>query len=421
MKLKDFYTDNEITLNNEVSMYLCGPTVYSEAHIGNMRPIIIFDLLKRVLKHQGTSVKLVHNITDVDDKIILSAKNEGVSEKEISDKYLESYLNNLELLNIKTDFEMPKVTENIDGMIEFISRLVDNGSAYESNGSVYFSVKGYSEYGKLFNINLDELKDSENNEDKKDSLDFALWKKTGEGINWKSPWSEGRPGWHTECAYFVEKYFGNSGLDIHAGGIDLRFPHHTNEAAQYEACCNVKSMAKVWKYVGHVNIDNTKMSKSLGNIISAKDFIQEHSSLTLRTMMMLSSPMNPLDVTDEVIENTKQVINKIENSIRKSILEHAFANNEITTGKVSDKVIGFINDDLNTANAMTEVLTLVKTVNSDPASETEALTTLIETIKLLGFRVEVKFDELKDQLSKAKQDSDFETLDRLREEVLRIW
>ncbi len=365
MKLVDFYSKNKISFNNDLTLYVCGPTVYSDPHIGNMRPIIIFDILNRVFSLNG-NVNFVHNITDVDDKIIAKAKKLNISETEISNKYTQKYLDLLKKLNIKMPNHMPKVTENIDGIIEFINKLIEKKFAYVSNGSVYFSVDGYKNYGKLLQTDLSQFDDFEKNLEKKNNQDFALWKKTSEGIKWKSPWSEGRPGWHTECAFFIEKYFGNNGVDVHGGGIDLKFPHHINEMAQYETCCSLNNTAKVWRYIGHVDFENEKMSKSLGNTILAKDFIDKYGSDVLRMLMIQTSPLNPINANSNSISNSIKLVEKIKNSLIKSMLNLAKNfNYELNTSNPSKEFIEILEDDLNITNGITFILDQVKIINSN--------------------------------------------------------
>ncbi len=418
MKLTDFYTKQNIELDNDINMYVCGPTVYSDPHIGNMRPIIIFDILNKVASIKG-DVNFVHNITDVDDKIIARADELGISEKEVSEKYLAEYLELLDKLNIKTPTHMPKVTDNINDMIEFINKMIINGNAYESNGSVYFSVKGFSNYAKLLDTSIDEFNDSENNLDKKDPQDFALWKKTDKGIQWESPWGLGRPGWHTECAYFINKYFGEEGLDIHGGGIDLKFPHHINEMAQYESCCNVEHTSKVWTYVGHIHFGDEKMSKSLGNIVTAKDFINEHGAETLRMIMLQTSILNPINFNDDVINNASKLVEKIKNALTKAFLTLATDTDyEYKVSNPSDVFISILENDLDIPNSITYILNQVKQINSSVIDSTNVLEELIANLKILGFEFNIKYNELKNDIKLAKEESNFEKLDNLKQELI---
>ncbi len=418
MKLIDFYTKQSIELNNDINMYVCGPTVYDEPHMGNMRPIIIFDILNKVLSIKG-NVNFVHNITDVDDKIINKAKKLGISEAEVSERYTKQYLSLLEQLNIKFPTHMPKVTDNIEGMIQFISRLIEKGFAYESNGSVYFSVNDFESYGKLLGNQLDEIIEIESNDDKKGSKDFAIWKKTSEGVNWESPWGNGRPGWHTECSFFIEKYFGNNGLDIHGGGIDLKFPHHINEMAQYESCCEANDTSKVWSYVGHINFGNDKMSKSLGNIVSAQDFINEHGAETMRMVMLQTSNLNPINLNEDVINNAKQIITKIKNALLKSFIALSIEDYEIKEVNPSKEFINILENNLDTVNSITFVQEQIKIINSNVIENTNALEELIANLKILGIEFKLRFNELKNDIKLAKESSDFETLDRLKEELIK--
>ncbi len=420
MKLTDFFTKQKIELNNnDISMYVCGPTVYSDPHIGNMRPIIIFDVLNKVASLRG-DVNFVHNITDVDDKIIRRASEEGVSEIEISERYAKEYLELLERLNIKMPTSMPKVTENIEGIIEFIGSLINKGYAYESNGSVYFSVDKYDSYARLLNVDISTLIDNEENQDKENSNDFALWKNTDEGIKWDSPWGQGRPGWHTECSFFIKKYFGDEGVDIHGGGIDLKFPHHINEMAQYETCCGLKHTSSVWSYVGHINLGEDKMSKSLGNIISAKDFINEHGAHTLRMVMMQTSMLNPISLNDDVIKNAKTLVDKIRNSIKKSLLTLAFeAEFILEEVKPEEDFISILEDDLDIVKSITYILEQVKQINSGIIGNENVLMNLIANLKLIGFEFKINYNDIREELKVAKAESNYEVLDKLREEVVK--
>ncbi|MCK5945919.1 MAG: class I tRNA ligase family protein, partial [Mycoplasmataceae bacterium] len=256
------------------NIYVCGPTVYSKAHIGNLRPIITFDIFIRSLEALGNKVNLIHNITDIDDKIITAAAKEKTTEVEISSKYKKYYLDILERSNVNIPENMPGVVENMESIVEYIAKLVELGNAYEANGSVYFDITSVEGYGKLSNRDINKNIDKENKE-KKHQADFAIWKATKEGVKYDSPWGKGRPGWHTECAVFINEIVKGESLDIHGGGIDLLFPHHENENIQYEAV-NKKEIAKEWRHIGKLNIDGEKMSKSIGNIMDASEFMDEH-------------------------------------------------------------------------------------------------------------------------------------------------
>ncbi len=419
MKLTDFYTKQKIELKDNINMYVCGPTVYSDPHIGNMRPIIVFDILNKVAS-LNSNVTFVHNITDVDDKIIVKASELGVSEKGVSTKYTKEYLELLNKLNITTPTHMPNVTDNIEGIIEFISKLIEKGNAYESNGSVYFATSSYEKYGHTIKGDLDNMLEIEENSDKKNPKDFALWKKTDEGIKWVSPWGEGRPGWHTECSYFINKYFGEDNLDIHGGGIDLKFPHHINEMAQYETCCDVDKTSKVWSYVGHINFGDEKMSKSLGNIISAKEFIEKYGADTLRMVMLQTSMLNPINLNEDVILNAEKLVSKIKNAIKKALLKLAFET-EFRIEEVSptQEFVNILLDDLNLPNALTSILEQVKEVNSITEENQNTLNELLANLELLGFKFEINFNEVRDELKIAKQESNYDVVDKLREEIIK--
>lgn len=302
------------------NIYVCGPTVYSDVHIGNMRPIMTFDIYNRALKELGIKFNFIHNITDIDDKIINRAKAEGVIEKEISGKYEALYLELLNEANVIKPDLLPRVTDNMDGIVNYIEQLIKKGNAYEKNGNVYFDINSINNYGSVSNRDLLTMRFEEQG-DKKHPGDFTLWKKTREGITFDSPWGKGRPGWHTECAHFISE-FANGELDIHGGGIDLIFPHHENENAQNNAIYG-KNITKQWNWVGHINLDNEKMSKSLGNVILAKDFFKENGPDTLRYIFLTSSYSAPINLTNTLIEQAKKQTIKFKKSYIKAQLNEA--------------------------------------------------------------------------------------------------
>ncbi len=420
MKLQDFYSKENKEFNDRTSLYVCGPTVYSEPHIGNMRPIIVFDILAKVLSLKG-EVKFVHNITDVDDKIINKAIEMNISEKDVSEMYYESYLKLLKQLNINSVTDMPKVTENINGIISFIEKLINKGNAYESNGSVYFDVSSYQSYGNVLGSQLDDLIEIEENSDKRNPKDFALWKKTIEGVKWKSPWSEGRPGWHTECSFFINEFFGKDGLDIHGGGIDLRFPHHVNEMAQYECACSKLQTANAWAYVGHINMGDEKMSKSLGNVVIAKDFIEEHGTNVLKMIMFQTKNIKPISLNDDAIESSKKTIAKIFNAIKKALLNLAINTDlKIEAAEPSLEFISILENNLDIVNSITYILEQVKIINSNIIDNKIVLEELIANLELLGLTFKINYNEINEKISISKANEDYETLDKLREELV-IW
>lgn len=284
----------------KVSMYVCGPTVYNFIHIGNARPMIVFDTARRYMEHKGYEVNYVSNFTDVDDKIIAKAIEEGVPAQEISERYIRECKQDMADLNVKPATTHPQATQEIDGMIEMISTLIEKGYAYDVNGTVYFRTRKFNEYGKLSHKNLDDLRSGNRSllvsgeDQKEDPLDFVLWKPKKEGEPyWESPWSQGRPGWHIECSVMAKKYLGEE-IDIHAGGEDLVFPHHENEIAQSE-CCNGKIFARYWLHNGFLNIDNRKMSKSLGNFFTVREIKEKYDLQVLRFFMLSAHYRSPLN------------------------------------------------------------------------------------------------------------------------------
>ena len=288
----------------EVSIYVCGPTVYNYVHIGNTRPMIVFDILRRTFEYLGYKVTFVSNFTDVDDKIIKAAKEEGISEKELTDKYIKAYEDVRRGLNLLFPTYAPRVTETMQPIIQFIEQLVKDGYAYEVDGDVYFRVTKIKEYGMLSGIKIEDLiagasERVEDNDKKESSTDFALWKKTDEGIQFDSPWSKGRPGWHTECVVMINDIFENGYIDIHGGGQDLKFPHHENEIAQSIACHH-HPIAHIWMHNQMININNQKMSKSLGNVLWAKDLLEQLGCNVYKWLMLSTHYRNPLNFTDDV-------------------------------------------------------------------------------------------------------------------------
>ena len=308
--------------NNNYNVYLCGPTVYNDPHIGNLRPILSFDIYTRALRALGIDVNFVHNITDIDDKIIKRAIEQNTTESAISKKYEKEYIELLETYNVAKIEHMPRVTDNIELIIEFIQMMIDNKTAYISNGSVYLDVRSIKNYGKLSNRTLDKNQevDSEWSEEKKNNDDFALWKNTKEGITFDTPWGSGRPGWHTECAAFIFKFFGSEGCDIHGGGSDLLFPHHENENAQFLAISG-NDISKTWKHTGQLNLDGIKMSKSIGNVLSGKDFASKFEPDLLRYLFLTSGVTNPLNFTEDLLTNATNQLNKLKKANFKAYIE----------------------------------------------------------------------------------------------------
>lgn len=420
----------------EVSIYVCGPTVYNYVHIGNTRPMIVFDVLRRTFEYLGYKVTFVSNFTDVDDKIIKAAKQEGISEKELTDKYIKAYEDVRRDLNLLFPTYAPRVTNTMDAIIKFIDDLVKTGYAYEVDGDVYFRVSKIKEYGQLSGIRIDDLvagaseRVDENNK-KEEPTDFALWKKTDEGIQFDSPWSKGRPGWHTECVVMINDIFDNGKIDIHGGGQDLKFPHHENEIAQSMACHH-HPIAHTWMHNQMINIDNQKMSKSLGNVIWAKDMIEELGCNVYKWFMLSSHYRNPLNLTDEVLNNVKKEVAKVDNVIKSASL-YLQVNNLVGEDYHKERVDEMVNaleDDLNTSLALTEILKQVKALNQlmrdkekDGSEILRSYNTLIKMVEVIGFiyqphqlsREEI---ELYNNWIEAKANKNFDIADKLRDELI---
>lgn len=378
----------------KVSMYVCGPTVYNEPHVGNARPIVVFDTLKKALQLQGMEVMFVSNYTDVDDKIIKTAIEQNVSEKEITDRYIEAYNRVRRDLHADLPDVAPRVTETMDEIISFIQKLIDCGAAYQVDGDVYFRVMSDHTYGELSHQKMEDLMVGariDENTKKENPLDFTLWKKTDQGIQWDSPWSKGRPGWHTECVVMIQDVFQKSLIDIHGGGLDLKFPHHENEMAQCRMCSSTP-LANMWVHNGMINIQNEKMSKSLGNVWWAKDLIRDHGGNVIRWMMISVHYRAPLNLSAEAIETSKKELQKIQTAYKQAIVKLQLENApEVEADpQMMQEFIDALNDDLNTPNAISVVYEVVKTINqtlrSRPmpteklASSTKALETMLSVL-----------------------------------------
>lgn len=347
-------------INNKLSIYVCGPTVYNHAHIGNIRPIVVFDVLLRLLRTFKVDVTFIHNITDIDDKIIKQAKLENKSELEISNYYFGQYKNILEKLNISKGIYFPKVSEHIGGIVKYIEFLVKKGFAYQVNGDVYFSIDKIKEYGSVSNKSISDLEVGariEENKDKHSPYDFVLWKETQTGLNWKTKFSYGRPGWHTECAYLIYKYIGRN-VDIHGGGVDLKFPHHENENAQNVALCNIP-IAKHWMHVGHLTINDTKMSKSLNNCIYVKDLLEVYSGNAIRWFFYQTGYSNPINFADEYMERSEEDINKIIDDIN-TFKSYLIINQELRPIMLNPSIFESLLNDLNIPNTITFINSEIK-------------------------------------------------------------
>ena len=387
----------------EVSIYVCGPTVYDHAHIGNARPLIVFDILRRTFEYLGYKVTFVSNFTDVDDKIIKAAKEEGITEKELTDKYIKAYNDIRSGLNLLFPTYSPRVTETMQPIIDFIQSLVDQGFAYEVDGDVYFRVTKINEYGMLSGSKVEDLiagasERVDENDKKESSTDFALWKKTDEGIQFESPWSKGRPGWHTECVVMINDIFDDGRIDIHGGGQDLKFPHHENEIAQSMACHH-HPIANVWMHNQMINIDNQKMSKSLGNVLWAKDLIETLGCNVFKWLMLSTHYRNPLNFTEEVLTSVKKEVEKVENVLKQTslYLQVQHYQQEEYSKETVDTMVEALSDDLNTSLALTQILNQVKVLNQsmrvkdkDNQVISREYQTLIQMLDVMGFVHEMK-------------------------------
>ncbi len=421
----------------KVSIYICGPTVYNHAHIGNTRPMIVFDVLRRTFEYLGNDVTFVSNYTDVDDKIIKAAKAEGITEKELTDKYIKAYEDVRAGLNIEDPTYKPRVTETMPEIIDFIQALIDKGYAYEVDGDVYFRVTKVKEYGMLSGVKVEDLiagaSDrtlSVDDKKKESTTDFALWKKTNEGIQFDTPWSKGRPGWHTECVVMINKLFKDGKIDIHGGGQDLKFPHHENEIAQSMAY-NGHPIANYWMHNQMINIDGEKMSKSLGNVLWAKDLIVEFGCNVFKWLMLSTHYRNPLNMTDDVIAGVRKEVSKVENATKNASLylqvNHVLAH-DYKKGTV-DAMVNALEDDLNTSLALTQVLDQVKVLNQvmrvrekDNDVIATEYATLVKMGDVLGFLFEgTKLSEediaLYEQWNAYKKEKNFDEADRVRKEL----
>lgn len=430
----------------KVRMYVCGPTVYNFIHIGNARPMIVFDTVRRYFEYKGYDVNYVSNFTDVDDKIINKAIEEGTSADEVSKRFIAECKKDMAGMNVKPATKHPLATEEICGMVDMIQTLIDKGYAYEKNGTVYYRTRQFKDYGKLSHKNLDDLRSGERSllvtgeDEKEDPLDFVLWKPKKEGEpSWVSPWSDGRPGWHIECSEMSKKYLGEQ-IDIHAGGEDLVFPHHENEIAQSEAT-NGKEFAKYWMHNAFLNIDNKKMSKSLGNFRTVREISEQYDLQVLRFFMLSAHYRSPLNFSADLMEASKNGLERIVNAADnlKFLMKNAKAENMTEVEKeLAVKTDAFVadferamDDDFNTADAVAAIFDLVKFINSntDAESSTEYLnelfTLLVKLTDVLGLIVDKKEEILAEDIEKlieerqaARKAKDFARADAIRDELL---
>lgn len=417
----------------KVKMYVCGPTVYNLIHIGNARPIIVFDTVRRYFEYKGYEVNFVTNYTDVDDKIIKKAIEEGVPASEISERYILELKKDVERLNVEPATYNPKATEEIEGMVEMITSLIEKGHAYEKNGTVYFRTRSFEEYGKLSKKNIDDLEAGIRiavSEEKEDPMDFVLWKpkKDGEPF-WESPWSQGRPGWHIECSVMSKRYLGEQ-IDIHAGGEDLVFPHHENEIAQSEAC-NGKEFAKYWMHNAFLNIDNKKMSKSAGTFFTVREITEIYDPQVLRFFMLSAHYRSPINFSQDLMESSKNALDRILTAAAnlKYLIDNAGKVESAAAASVSgtslqqgeeeliadiekhqEKFEAAMEDDFNTADAVTAVFEIVRIANTNASSASSmlflkaALDKITKLLNVLGIKALKQEELLAEEIEQLIQD-----------------
>lgn len=438
--MKDLYLYNSLGNKKElfkpikegkVSMYFCGPTVYSSPHIGNFRPPVIFDTLKNVLTYIGYDVTSVSNYTDVDDKIIKRAKELGITELELSNSVIKEFEELLKAVGSTKPTYTPRPTVYMPQIIQYLKDLQDTGCAYEVDGDLYLRVKMIPNYGELSNNSIEELENGariEVDSRKEDPIDFALWKKTTEGIKWASPWGEGRPGWHTECCVMINSLFPEQHglIDIHGGGFDLKFPHHENEMAQAKAH-NHNKLANYWIHNGFINLDKEKMSKSLGNIVLMKDVVKTYGGLAFRHFVLSSHYRAPAIFSDKSLLDSQKKVQQWESSLKKTYIKLALNDLEIPDVEMNEKVLSYLLDDLNTPNAITEIYEDNKILNNvlrqkevDLKALQHASGVLKKDLEVLGFNFAYPVISLSDkklfsEYYKAKDEKDFVQSDKLRQ------
>lgn len=438
--MKDLYLYNSLGNKKElfkpikegkVSMYFCGPTVYSSPHIGNFRPPVVFDTLKNVLTYIGYDVTSVSNYTDVDDKIIKRAKELGITELELSNSVIKEFEELLKAVGSTKPTYTPRPTVYMPQIIQYLKDLQDTGYAYEVDGDLYLRVKMIPNYGELSNNSIEELENGariEVDSRKEDPIDFALWKKTTEGIKWASPWGEGRPGWHTECCVMINSLFPEQHglIDIHGGGFDLKFPHHENEMAQAKAH-NHNKLANYWIHNGFINLDKEKMSKSLGNIVLMKDVVKTYGGLAFRHFVLSSYYRAPAIFSDKSLLDSQKKVQQWESSLKKAYIKLALNDLEIPDVEMNEKVLSYLLDDLNTPNAITEIYEDNKILNNvlrqkevDLKALQQASGVLKKDLEVLGFNFAYPVISLSDkklfsEYYKAKDEKDFVQSDKLRQ------
>ncbi len=418
----------------EVSLYVCGPTVYNDVHIGNLRPVVVFDVLKRFLTAMGYQVRYVSNYTDIDDKIIAKALAEKLPEHVIAERYIQAYETNVKAIASLMPDDTPRVTNHIHEIEQFIQQLIDKKYAYFIEGDVYFRVRSIAHYGQLSKMNVADLKSGariDRDDKKEDPLDFALWKKTKQGVQFQSSFGAGRPGWHTECVVMVNHIFQQPTIDIHGGGFDLKFPHHDNEIAQQEALHHTH-LANIWMHNGFINLQDEKMSKSTGNLILAKDFIKQYGGVVLRYLLLAAPYRSPVNFSDVIISNAQTEVNKIHQAMKQVSLRLQIANLSIAHHEVKspENFLAALADDLNTANALTRVQEWIKELNqenrktlSDMPRLSSVFFTLQAMLSILGLDFNLPILTFEDKqlyanYLKAKELKQFDASDTYRKMLL---
>ncbi len=422
-KLEEFKPLKE----GQVSMYVCGPTVYNYVHIGNMRPVITFDMIRNYLEYLGYKVTYASNFTDINPKIIAAAKTLEITEREVANKFIKAYLDDLAAYECGRIDYHPTVLENLNNIYDFITKLLEKGYAYEVDGDVYFRVSKIKDYGCLSNNSLEELESGarvEVDEKKEDPLDFALWRKSLDGEHFDSPWGPGIPGWHTECVVMINSLFGSK-IDIHGGGVDLKFPHHENEIAQSMAL-NDNHLANYWIHNGHINVEGVKMSKSLGNFILAKDFIKNHKPNVIKLAMFKTHYRLPFNIKEELLNECNLINDKIYNSLKQANLLIQINNLEVNKITKDDNINKIMDEDFNTPNLITYLLELVKELNNNIRSNKDITATydkILLIAKILGLHYEFATLTTSDKTLyqnwlEAKKNKDFNTADTIREDLI---
>lgn len=418
----------------KVSMYVCGPTVYNFVHIGNMRPVVVFDTFRRFLTYIGYDVKYVSNYTDVDDKIIKRAIELNMPESEVTKMYIEAFEEDLKNINALKPNVTPRVTEYMNQIIDFIDCLVKHGSAYVVDGDVYFRVEKIKDYGKLSNTRIEDLSVGariDENSKKESPLDFTLWKHTDIGIKWDSPWSKGRPGWHTECVVMINSLFKNGHIDIHGGGFDLKFPHHENEIAQSEAI-NHHAIANYWMHNGFININNEKMSKSVGNVVTAHDALKKYGGNSVRLLLIATHYRAPVNFSEDLLLTNAKELTKITN-VMKQLAVRLQLNDIGLDGKCATFIEPFLNalaDDLNTANALSELYNVIRQANQAMRTKEvdlklleQLFATIRDEVSILGLNIAyptLNNDDKKllIEYNLAKANKDYATSDSIRSKLI---